>query len=150
MIFYARARLHCPFLTFHGSFFSRSSGRVDVRSCSSLLKNATVLIIRHTEKPEITKNLSPAGVRCAQWYVAFFRSLIVNSHLVTLDHLFAAQESKHSGRCHEALLPLSNALHLKINSIFDLSENQELAKCGALTVAKPCSSAGIMGQFLIS
>jgi hypothetical protein len=94
---------------------------------TSQLKNATVLIIRHAEKPEIGKHLSPAGVKRAQAYVGYFRSLTLNSHLVTLDHLFAAQESKHSDRCHETLLPLSNALGLKIHTNFDLSESQQLA-----------------------
>jgi hypothetical protein len=83
---------------------------------SPRLKNATVLIIRHAEKPETGKHLSPAGVRRAQPYVAYFESLRIDSHPVKLDHLFAAQESKHSDRCHETLLPLSNALHLKIHS----------------------------------
>ena len=94
---------------------------------TSQLKNTTVLIIRHAEKPETGKNLSPAGVKRAQAYVGFFRSLTVNSHPVKLDHLFAAQESKNSDRSRETLLPLSNALHLKIHSKFDLSESQELA-----------------------
>ena len=94
---------------------------------SSRLKNATVLIIRHAEKPKTGKHLTPAGVRRAQAYVAYFKSLRIDSHLVKLDHLFVAQESKHSDRCRETLLPLSNALHLKIHSTFDLSESQELA-----------------------
>ena len=95
---------------------------------TSQLKNATVLIIRHAEKPKTGKHLSPVGFIRAQAYVGFFKSLKVNSHLVTLDHLFAAPESKHSDRCHETLLPLSNALHLKIHSTFDISESQELAE----------------------
>jgi hypothetical protein len=94
---------------------------------TSQLKNATVLIIRHAEKPETRKHLSPAGVKRAQAYVGFFRSLTLDSHPVTLDHLFAAQESKNSDRPRETLLPLSNALHLKIHSTFDLSKSQELA-----------------------
>jgi len=91
------------------------------------LKNATVLIIRHAEKPENGKHLSPAGVIRAQAYVGFFKSFTLNSHLVKVDHLFAAKKSKNSDRPSETLLPLSNALHLKIHSTFDLSESQELA-----------------------
>ena len=94
---------------------------------SPRLKNATVLIIRHAEKPETGKHLSPAGVRRTQAYVGYFKSLRIDSHPVKPDHLFAAQESKHSDRCHETLLPLSNALHLKIHLTFDLSESQKLA-----------------------
>src|SRR5437764_10364461 len=90
---------------------------------SPRLKNATVLIIRHAEKPESGKHLSPAGVRRAQAYVDFFNSFTLNSHLVKIDHLFAAKKSKNSDRPSETLLPLSNALHLKIHSTFDLSES---------------------------
>ena len=94
---------------------------------TSQLKNATVLIIRHAEKPESGKHLSPDGVRRAQAYVGFFKSFTLNSHLVKVDHLFAAKKSKNSDRPSETLLPLSNALHLKIHSTFDLSESQDLA-----------------------
>ena len=83
---------------------------------TSQLKNATVLIIRHAEKPEIGRHLAPAGVRRAQAYPGFFKSFTIDSHPVKIDHLFAAQESKNSDRCHETLLPLSNALRLKIHS----------------------------------
>jgi len=74
---------------------------------TSQLKNATVLIIRHAEKPESGKHLSPAGVRRAQAYVDFFNSFTLNSHLVKVDHLFAAKKSKNSDRPSETLLPLS-------------------------------------------
>ena len=94
---------------------------------TSQLKNATVLIIRHAEKPKTGKHLTPAGVRRAQAYPGFFKSLTIDSHPVKIDHLFAAQKSKNSDRSRETLLPLSNALHLKIHLTFDLSESQELA-----------------------
>src|SRR5437773_1078826 len=76
---------------------------------TSPLRNATVLIIRHAEKPETGKHLSPGGVRRAQAYVGFFKSLRLDSHPVKIDHLFAAHESKNSDRPRETLLPLSNA-----------------------------------------
>jgi hypothetical protein len=95
---------------------------------SSRLKNATVLIIRHAEKPKTGKHLSPAGVRRGQAYVAYFKSLRIDSHLVKLDHLFAAKESEHSDRARETLLPLSNSLDLKIHSKFDVNEGQKLAE----------------------
>ena len=94
---------------------------------TSQLKNATVLIIRHAEKPEIGKHLAPAGVRRAQAYPGFFKSFTIDSHPVKIDHLFAAQESKNSDRCHESLLTLSNTLRLKIHRKFDLIESHQLA-----------------------
>jgi hypothetical protein len=94
---------------------------------NSNLKNATVLIIRHAEKPERGKHLSAAGVRRAQAYVSYFKSLRIESRPVKLDHLFAAKESVHSDRSRETLVPLSSSLDLKIHSKFDLSEAQKLA-----------------------
>ena len=64
--------------------------------------------------------VSPAGVRRGQAYVGFFKSFTLNSHLVKVDDLFAAKKSKNSDRPSETLLPLSNALHLKIHSTFDV------------------------------
>jgi len=93
---------------------------------SSQLTNATVLIIRHAETPEIGKHLSSAGVRRAHAYVGYFESLRVASRPVKIDHLFAARESKNSDRPRETLLPLSNSLRKKIHTNFDLSESQEL------------------------
>src|SRR6266699_3494061 len=46
---------------------------------SPRLRNATVLIIRHAEKPETGKHLSPAGVSRAQAYVSYFKSLRIDS-----------------------------------------------------------------------
>jgi len=91
------------------------------------LKNATVVIIRHAEKPETGKDLSPAGAHRAQAYVDFFKSFTIDSHPVKLNHLFAAAESKHSNRPQETLEPLSNALRIKIQSQFDLSDPEDLA-----------------------
>ncbi|MEP6810101.1 MAG: flagellar basal body-associated protein FliL [Chthoniobacterales bacterium] len=94
---------------------------------SSSLRNATVLIIRHAEKPDIGKDLSPAGVKRAQAYPAFFQALRLDHQPVKLDRLFAAPKSKNSDRCRETLQPLSRALQLKLNTNFDLSQSEQLA-----------------------
>ena len=93
---------------------------------TSPLKNATVLIIRHAEKPETGKHLAPAGVRRAQASPGFFKSFAIGAHPVKVDHLFATQESKNSDRPRETILPLSDALHLKIHLNFALTERQQL------------------------
>lgn len=90
------------------------------------LENTTVFIIRHAEKPDQGMDLSPAGVKRAQAYPAFFRSFKDDSGPVKIDHLFAAQESKNSNRSVETLLPLSDALRLKIHSNFALTDRREL------------------------
>ncbi|MDQ6656286.1 MAG: histidine phosphatase family protein [Verrucomicrobiota bacterium] len=104
------------------------------------LKNATVLLIRHAEKPDEGKDLSPAGRARAQAYVKFFQSLRVDDRAVKLDHLFAAAESKNSDRCHETLIPLSDALQKKIHTEFALSESQKLAR----TIARSGSGETVL------
>ena len=91
------------------------------------LTNATVMIIRHAEKPEAGSDLSPAGLARARAYVGYFQSLTLDSHPVKIDHLFATKESKNSNRPQETLLPLSSALHLKLHTSFGLTDEQQLA-----------------------
>ncbi len=62
------------------------------------LRNTTVLIVRHAEKPAHGEHLSPAGVRRAQAYPGFFKSFTLDSHRVKIDHLFATRKSAHSDR----------------------------------------------------
>jgi hypothetical protein len=111
---------------FTAVIFSLLSTETGQAKTSSQLTNAAVLIIRHAEKPETGKQLSPAGVRRAKAYVHFFESLRLDSRPVRIDHLFAAEESRNSDRSRETLLPLSSAIRKKIHSNFDLSERDEL------------------------
>lgn len=94
---------------------------------TAALKNATVLIIRHAEKPDTGRDLSPPGLKRAQAYVQFFKSFTIDSHPVRIDHLVAAAGSKNSDRPHETLEPLSKALGLKIHSEYNLDEAEKLA-----------------------
>jgi hypothetical protein len=112
-------------LTWAAIFLVLVVGQVSAKS-NSQLTNATVLIIRHAEKPAAGKDLAPAGFKRAQAYVPFFNSLKIDSQPVKLDHLFAAQESKNSDRCRETLTPVSNALRLKLHTRFGVNESQRL------------------------
>lgn len=93
---------------------------------ASQFTNTTVLIIRHAEKPATGKDLSIAGVGRAKAYVSYFHSFRIDSQPAKIDHLFATHESKNSDRPRETLVPLSDALHLKIHTAFDLSEDRDL------------------------
>jgi len=90
-------------------------------------KNATVLIIRHAEKPEGGDELTPAGERRAAFYVGYFENFKVDSQPLKLDYLFAARDSKHSERPVLTVQPLSEALGLPINSGFKNRDYPRLA-----------------------
>jgi broad specificity phosphatase PhoE len=78
-------------------------------AASAPLKNATILIIRHAEKPESGFDLAPEGVQRAQEYVHYFKTFEIDSRPAHFDHLFAAADSKNSHRPRLTLSPLSKA-----------------------------------------
>src|SRR5215471_18691768 len=82
------------------------------------LQDATVLIIRHAEKPEGGPDLSAEGRRRAEAYVQYFSNFKVDNQLLRIDALIAAADSKQSRRPRLTLKPLSKALGLKIDTRF--------------------------------
>ncbi|HTR44038.1 MAG TPA: flagellar basal body-associated protein FliL [Pseudomonadales bacterium] len=91
------------------------------------LKDTTVLIIRHAEKPETGYDLTPVGYQRANAYVHYFKNFTIDGKPVTLDHLFAAADSKGSHRPRLTLEPLSKATGLAIDQEFQAKQYQELA-----------------------
>ncbi len=91
------------------------------------LKDATILIIRHAEKPDNGQGLSPTGQQRAEAYVRYFKNFQVASNPLKLDCLFATADSKGSQRPRLTLEPLGKALGLKIDSRFKNKKFQELA-----------------------
>lgn len=91
------------------------------------LSDATILIIRHAEKPDDGSELSPAGERRAQLYVDYFRGLQLDGKPLKLDHLIAAADSKNSSRSRLTLTPLSRALRLPLDVRFETEEADALA-----------------------
>ncbi len=81
--------------------------------------NATVLIIRHAEKPAFGAGLTPAGEARARGYVGYFRRLRLEGRPVRLDRLVAAAPRPDSDRSRLTLLPLADALRLPIEDGFD-------------------------------
>ena len=90
-------------------------------------KHATVLIIRHAEKPESGDGLTAAGEKRAAFYVGYFENFQVNSQPLKLDYLFAARDSKGSERPVLTVQPLSEALRLPINGDFKNRDYPQLA-----------------------
>src|ERR1700761_770641 len=102
------------------------------------LKDATVLIIRHAEKPETGNYLNAAGVARAKAYVNYFKNLTLDGQPVKLTSIFAAADSKKSQRPRLTVEPTSEALGLPIDSRFSEKECDELAQDLA---AKPHGNA---------
>jgi broad specificity phosphatase PhoE len=94
---------------------------------SSGLKDTTILIIRHAEKPDSGFDLTPVGYERAKAYVHYFQSFTIDSKPVRLDHLFAAADSKGSHRPHLTLEPLSKATGLAIDMRFGAKDFAALA-----------------------
>jgi hypothetical protein len=94
---------------------------------SNGLKDAVVLIIRHAEKLETGQDLSPAGFQRAGAYVKYFAEFQVDGKPLKLDSLFAAADSKNSHRPRLTLEPLSQALHLSVNTSFKDKQPELLA-----------------------
>ncbi len=94
----------------------------------SKLEHATVLIIRHAEKPDDGSGLAPAGVTHAQAYVPYFENYQVDGKPIKLTALFAAANSGSSERPYLTIRPLSQAIGLPIDSQFKDKDYGELVK----------------------
>jgi hypothetical protein len=91
------------------------------------LANATVLIIRHAEKPATGAGLSSAGEAHALAYVRYFKHLTLDGAPVRIDTLIATTDSDDSRRERLTLEPLSRAMGLPIQQPFDNRAIPQLA-----------------------
>jgi len=82
------------------------------------LKNATILVIRHAEKPEDGLELTPAGEARARAYAGYFAGFKVDGQPVKLDHIFCTADTKGSHRPRLTVTPLSQALKLPLDNRF--------------------------------
>ncbi|CAN5517554.1 hypothetical protein BH09VER1_BH09VER1_51240 [soil metagenome] len=80
------------------------------------LDGATVIIIRHAEKPETGPGLAPEGQQRATAYVDYFKKFKVDHTPVQLTNLYAAGDSKESVRPRLTLEPLAKALRLPLDT----------------------------------
>lgn len=90
------------------------------------LADATVLIVRHGEKPDSGPDLSPAGEARARAYASYFNPFILDGKPFRPDMLVASADSKNSARERLTLAPLAQALKLPIDQRFADREVQEL------------------------
>ena len=90
------------------------------------LSNATVLLIRHAEKPEEGTGLTPTGEARAKAYAQYFNPLKLQSETLKLDAIFATADSKHSHRPRSTVEPLAQALGLSVNTSYKDDDYQSL------------------------
>jgi hypothetical protein len=78
------------------------------------LANATVLIVRHAEKPFDGNGLNAKGVARSKAYVAYFERFRIDGAPIHIDTLVAAADSPRSERPRLTLAPLSAATDIPI------------------------------------
>lgn len=91
------------------------------------LKDTTVLIIRHAEKPASGRELNAQGRLRAQAYAQYFKGFRIGSRASEPDYLMAAADSEGSERPRLTLEPLSLALGKKLDLRFKAKEDEKLA-----------------------
>jgi hypothetical protein len=106
-------------------------GPFSIRSSSAQqpqdhLANNTVLIIRHSEKPETGNGLTAQGEERARLYVKYFQPFQDQQPPIEVSSLYAGADSKNSIRPRRTLEPLSKAINLPINSSISSKDSAAL------------------------
>jgi hypothetical protein len=91
------------------------------------LANATVLIIRHTEKPAEGASLTPQGFARAASYAHYFHPFVVDGAPLSINALYAGADSPDSIRPRLTLEPLSQSIGVPLNTHFSTSESEAFA-----------------------
>jgi hypothetical protein len=92
------------------------------------LADTTLLIIRHAEKPDEGRGLTPEGEARAQAYVKYFEHFSIDGRSARPDTLIAAADSKESIRPRLTIEPLSAATGLPIDDRFSDKQAKDLAE----------------------
>ena len=70
------------------------SSSAQTQSAQNYLANNTVLIIRHSEKPEVGTGLTPMGEARAQLYAKYFQPFQEEGFSIFVDCLYAGADSR--------------------------------------------------------
>lgn len=96
------------------------SSSAQTQSVPNYLANNTILIVRHSEKPEIGNGLTVKGELRARLYAKYFQPFQEEGLSIPVDCLYAGADSQSSNRPRLTLEPLSKAtglpLHLKVGT----------------------------------
>jgi hypothetical protein len=97
-----------------------SQASMEAQPAQDYLANNTVLIVRHTEKPETGNGLTAQGEERARLYAKYFEPFHEEGLSISVDCLYAGADSKNSIRPRLTLEPISKAtglpLHLNIGT----------------------------------
>jgi hypothetical protein len=91
------------------------------------LKDATILVIRHAEKPATGPELNADGLLRAKAYVGYFATNQIDGQPLKLDHIFCTADSTGSHRPRSTVEPLAQALKLPLDNQFKSKEAAGLA-----------------------
>jgi hypothetical protein len=91
------------------------------------LANATVLIVRHAEKPAEGRSLTPQGFARAASYAHYFHPFVVDKSSISINALYAGSDSPDSIRPRLTLEPLSHSIGVPLNTQFSTNEPEALA-----------------------
>ena len=109
-------RFRAPLMTL--ALYGISSLFMQAQTTKNYLANNTVLIVRHSEKPENGTGLTPLGEARARLYVQYFQPFQEQGLSVPVDCLYTGADSEKSFRPRLTLEPLSKAtgmpLHVKV------------------------------------
>ncbi len=92
------------------------------------LRNVTVLIVRHAEKPGEGRGLNPRGEQRAQAYASYFDPLRPDGKTWLQQRLIAASDSQSSERPRLTLTPLSERLQLPLEQPYADEQVDKLVK----------------------
>lgn len=91
-------------------------------------KSATVLIIRHAEKPaEVSDGLGPEGINRSEDYEDYFPSRLVLGKAIKPEVIFAAQKTESNNRPFLTVKLLADKLGLTIDDRFTDQRVEDLA-----------------------
>jgi hypothetical protein len=111
-------RFFCSLLLLPALASAHHSKKYDADGGTQGLRNVTVLIIRHAEKPESGRGLTPRGEQRAAAYASYFDPLRLDDETLQPQRLIATSDSKDSERPRLTLTPLATRLQLPIEQQF--------------------------------
>ena len=92
------------------------------------LANNTVLIIRHSEKPDTGSGLNAQGEARARLYEKYFQPFQEEGLSVQVDSLYAGADSKNSMRPRLTLEPLSKSSGMPLHANIGTKDSEQLVQ----------------------
>ena len=102
------------------------SNLTSAQEARNYLANNTVLIIRHSEKPDTETGLNAAGEARAHLYTKYFQPFQEEGLSIQVDSLYAGADSKSSMRPRLTLEPLSKSSGMPLHSDIGTKDSDTL------------------------